>query len=104
MLVICSTPNKKIAKKIALKLLKKRLSACVNISAKSQSLYRWNGKICKNTERILQIKTNENKFDLVVKLIKSLHPYEVPEILGINLDKIDLNYAKWIDNCIKDEK
>lgn len=103
MLVICSVPNKKVGKKIALNLIQKNLAPCVNISEKSESFYFWEGKICKENERILYIKTKADKFDAVVECIKSLHPYKVPEILGVNLDKIEPNYAKWIDDCIKEK-
>jgi periplasmic divalent cation tolerance protein len=69
------------ARRIAHALLKDKLVACVNIIPKVESLYRWQGKIEKTTECALIAKTTERNVEKAIQKIRSLHPYEVPDII-----------------------
>jgi len=81
-------------KKISEALLKGRLVACVNIlPVKSQ--YWWKGKIEKNKEAMLIIKTSKNNVDKVVKKIEKLHTYEVPVIDVIDAE-MNSKAEKWL--------
>jgi periplasmic divalent cation tolerance protein len=69
------------AKKIARALVKEKLVACVNIIPKVESIYRWQGKIEECTECVLIAKTTERNVEQAIQKIKSLHSYDVPDII-----------------------
>jgi periplasmic divalent cation tolerance protein len=61
--------------------VKEKLAACVHILPKIESIYRWQGKIEEANECVLLAKTTERNVEKTIQKIRSLHPYEVPEIL-----------------------
>lgn len=77
-------------------ILKERLVACVNIIKNVQSYFWWEGKIAKEKEALLVIKTKKSLFKSLEKTIKENHPYTVPEIIGIEIKKINKNYRNWL--------
>ncbi len=87
-------------KKIALSLLDKKLVACVNEIRNINSFYWWENKICKDKESLLIIKTNKKKVNKVVKEIKKIHPYKVPEIIVLPVSKCNKEYALWVNNTV----
>ena len=94
--VVTTTNSKKNAKKVANTLLQKRLAACIQID-KILSYYTWQGKIERQKEYRLTIKTQKRHYKKIVKTIKKLHSYDTPEIIKINIDKADKSYAKWVE-------
>ena len=93
MKIILTAIDKK-AKKLAKKIVKAKIAACVNI-INAESFYRWDGKICGEVEKILLIKTDK-KFKKVAKFIAKNHNYKLPEILALKLKKVEKKYKKWI--------
>ncbi len=87
--------NKKEAKKIGLALMKKRLVACCNIFP-IESIYWWRGKIVKDREVALIVKTQKENFKTIEKEVKKLHSYTIPCILEIPIKKGNLDYLKWV--------
>lgn len=95
--IIYSTTNKlEEAKRIANDLVKEKLAACVNIF-KIDSIYRWKGKIIKDKEYAMIIKTKESVLNKAMKRIKELHSYEVPCIICFNIEKGYDKFLEWID-------
>jgi periplasmic divalent cation tolerance protein len=99
--VFVSASNKKEAGKIAAGLIKAKLAACVNIAGKLGSLFFWEGKIQKAEEFLLIIKTKKEKLAKLIKLVKSLHSYTVPEIIAIPVISGDKPYLRWIDAVLR---
>ena len=94
-LIISTYPNKKSILKIANELVKTKIIACVNIS-KIDSVYSWNGKIQNSSEYIAIFKTvTKNKTKLKKKIIET-HPYDVPEIVEIDVNSINKSYLNWL--------
>ena len=94
-LIISTYPNKKSILKIANELVKTKIIACVNIS-KIDSVYSWNGKIQNSSEYIAIFKTvTKNKTKLKKKIIET-HPYDVPEIIEIDVTSINKSYLDWL--------
>jgi periplasmic divalent cation tolerance protein len=84
---------------IARHLVEERLAACVNIIPEIRSIYLWKGQVCDDKERLLIIKTRQDLFDKLMTAIRALHPYEVPEIIALNVEKGLPEYLRWIDDC-----
>ena len=94
-LIISTYPNKKSILKIANQLVKTKIVACVNIS-KIDSVYSWNGKIQNSSEYIAIFKTiAKNKTKLKTKITET-HPYDVPEIVEIDVTSINKSYLNWL--------
>src|SRR5574338_188530 len=94
--VIVSTyPNKKSIQKIANKLVRSKVAACVNIT-KISSVYSWQGKI-ENADEFLAVfkTTQKNKAKLKAE-IKNTHPYKVPEIAELTLKDLNKPYLQWL--------
>lgn len=95
-LVFSTAPDQKTALKIADFLLDQKLAACVNLSAPIRSVYRWKGKKESAKEVLMLIKTRKALFPKLQKVIKKIHPYEVPEIIGVPLSVGSLAYLSWL--------
>ena len=97
-LVLITTKSEEEALRISRALLEARLVACANLVGQVRSLYRWQGEICDDQEVLLLCKTQEPLFDRLSEMVKSLHSYEVPEIVACGLDKGWAPYFLWIDS------
>ena len=82
-IVYSTTSSKQEAQKIAHSLVEKKLVACVNIIPTITSIYRWQGAIEQDTESLLLAKTTEKNIKKTIDTIKSLHSYDVPDIVVI---------------------
>lgn len=97
----CAVPTKKVAKKIAKKLVEEQLCACVNIVPKITSFYIYDGEFCEDEELLLLIKTDKEHYKTVEKRIMALHPYEVPEIIALPVTKGASSYLQWAQAALK---
>lgn len=96
LIVFTTAPSLSVARKIAKILLHLRLAACVHLASRVESHYWWKGKIEKAFEIPLTIKTSEKSLQRLMRTLKKIHPYEVPEILVVRVDSGDLSYVKWL--------
>jgi periplasmic divalent cation tolerance protein len=99
--IFVTSPNKKEAEKIAGALLKDRLAACVNILDKVKSFFWWQAKIDQADEALLIIKSKKTKLSRIIKLVKSMHSYQVPEIIALPIADGYKPYLKWINESIR---
>jgi len=95
LIILVTIPAAK-AKVFIRKLLEKKLCACVNLIKGVESFFWWQGKIDTAKEALLVIKTKNSNFSKLEKLIKSIHPYIVPEIIAFKIDKINKKYFSWL--------
>ncbi|MDD5561916.1 MAG: divalent-cation tolerance protein CutA [Candidatus Omnitrophica bacterium] len=93
--------NKKEARKIAEALVKKKLAACVNIVDKVESLFFWEGQAQKAKELLLIIKSKKEKMPEIIKLVRSLHSYKVPEIIALPIVFGCKPYLRWINATVR---
>ena len=94
-IIISTYPNKNSINKIANKLVKDKIVACVNIT-KMSSIYSWQGKIKNTSEYLALFKTTQKNKKSLKEKIKETHPYKVPEIAEINITSINKSYLKWL--------
>lgn len=95
--IFVTTKNKTEARKIAQRLLKERLAACINIVGGMESLFWWQGNIDKAQEALMIIKTKRKLFEKIVSKVKLWHSYQNPEIIALPIQAGSWNYLKWID-------
>ena len=95
MIIISTFPDKKTITEIAIKLVKKKLTACVNIT-KISSVYSWKGKVENQSEYLGLFKTTKKNSESLKRELQKLHPYDVPEIAEINPTSINQPYLKWL--------
>jgi len=97
-LVTCAT--KEEAHKIAAHLLERKLAACVNIVNEIESFFWWQGKIDNAREFLLIAKSRVDKVESIIKSVKSLHSYEVPEIIALPIIAGSKDYLEWLDGSV----
>ena len=99
-LVLTTTGNPLQARRLARRLLEKRLAACVTLVPGVRSLYWWKKRIEESGETLLLIKTRQPRLILLLRQIKTLHPYEVPEILALPVSRGDPAYLRWLGESL----
>jgi periplasmic divalent cation tolerance protein len=95
--VFITVDSQENAQKISNKLLTEKKAACVNIISKVESQYWWQCKIESADELLLIVKTRAALLDELIKLIKEIHPYTVPEIVALPIIGGNEDYLKWIE-------
>ncbi len=99
--IFVTAGNNKEAEKIASALIKKKLAACVNIIQGVHSLFWWQGKVDRAREILLIIKTRKMLLPRVIKKVKSLHSYSVPEIIALPIIAGNKEYLKWLNDSTR---
>ncbi len=94
-IIVSTYPDKKLISKIANKLVKDKIAACVNIT-KISSVYSWQGKIENADEFLAVFKTTQKNKSRLKKEIKKTHPYQVPEIAELEVTDINKPYLQWL--------
>lgn len=95
-IVFVTVPDKKTVDGIIKTVLNQKLAACVNVVKNIDSFYWWKGKIEHSKELLLVMKTAGSRFRLLKKHIEDVHPYEVPEIIAVDICEGSKDYLKWI--------
>jgi periplasmic divalent cation tolerance protein len=99
--VLVTTASKQEAEKITQHLLDLKLIACGNIIGPVTSLFRWKGKSEKAEEYLTIMKTRKDLFSKLAVAVKTLHSYEVPEILALPVVEGAKTYLNWLESCLK---
>ncbi len=92
--IFCTIPAAD-SESMARALVDGRLVACVNV-VPVHSYYRWNGEFCSEPEHLLIAKTKKTMAEVVIATIKSLHSYEVPEIIVLPVIAGYAPYLSWV--------
>jgi periplasmic divalent cation tolerance protein len=98
--VVTTVGTEEQAYLIAREIVARRQAACVNIVPGIRSIYRWKGKICKDGELLLLVKTLEEEFEGVAATIRELHSYELPEILSFSVSRGEQGFLDWIAGSV----
>jgi len=99
--IITTTENRQDAEKIAAILVDEKLAGCVQIVGPITSIYRWKGCIETAEEWQCIIKSRRDLYEDVEKIIKKVHPYEVPEIIAVSMIEGSRDYLDWLDSVLK---
>ena len=101
MVVFITAPNEEEGARLAKALVEERLCACVNIMPRVRSIYRWEGEICDEPEVMMIAKSAATMAAAIVKRVKELHSYDVPEIICLPVATGSGEYLDWIDDSLK---
>ncbi len=99
-IVLATAANEAKGREIALAALEARLAACVQLHP-IRSCYIWNGAVCEDAEAALSFKIRDEDFAALSALIRSMHDYEIPEILKIEVADGDAAYLDWLASVTK---
>ncbi|ASI99944.1 divalent-cation tolerance protein CutA [Thermococcus celer] len=98
-LVYTTFPDWESAERIVKALLERKLIACANLR-EHRALYSWEGKIEDDREVGAILKTSVEKWKELREVIKEMHPYEAPLIARIEVDRVNREYAEWLEKVL----
>lgn len=96
LLVLTTCPDRATVGRIATALLEEKLAACVNEVPGIRSHYRWKGRIERDDEVLMLVKTTASAYERAETLIREHHPYELPEVIAVPLAAGSQAYLQWI--------
>jgi periplasmic divalent cation tolerance protein len=100
LLALSTFPDAEIACRISNQLVSERFAACANILPSVESIYRWKGKIESGNETFVFFKVSEAGQSAFQEKLRSLHPYDVPEIILVPVASGLPEYLRWVaENC-----
>jgi len=100
LLALSTFPDRETAQRISNQLVTEKLAACANILPAIESVYRWKEKIETGNETLVFFKLSEDRQSAFQEKLRSLHPYEVPEIIFVPVSAGLPEYLRWvINNC-----
>jgi periplasmic divalent cation tolerance protein len=96
LLVLTNLPNRAAAEKLADTLIAQKLAACVNILAPCRSVYRWKDAVQHDEEHPMLIKTTSERYAALEQAVRAGHPYELPEIIAMPIERGLPAYLDWV--------
>ncbi len=100
LLALSAFPDMEMANDIARTLVEEKFVACANIIPAVHSIYRWRGKVEAGGEVLVFFKTTRDRQKAFQDKLRSLHPYELPEIIYLKIDKGSPDYLHWVaESC-----
>ena len=100
-IVLTTLPTLSKARQISTQVLKKKLAACVNLLGPTESSFWWQGKIDHAKEYLLLIKTRTSHFARLRRLLEKHHPYSIPEIVALPIEKGNASYLDWLRQSVR---
>ena len=98
--VITTAGSEEEANRLAGELVGRRLATCINVIPIRKSIYRWQGKLCEDSEFLLLIKSVENRYSAIEAAIQELHSYELPEILCFSVSRGEAGFLAWLADSL----
>jgi periplasmic divalent cation tolerance protein len=98
--VFITAPTQEESKRLAERLVEAKLAACVQILPEMESVYRWEGKVERQTEHLLIAKTTSERFEELEKEVRAMHSYDTPEIVSFPLTKSSPDYLRWVQESV----
>ncbi|PYL59280.1 MAG: divalent-cation tolerance protein CutA [Verrucomicrobia bacterium] len=100
LLALSTFPDAEIARHISNRLVSERFAACANMLPAVESIYRWKENVENANETLVLFKLREDRQSAFQDKLRSLHPYEIPEIIFVPVASGLQEYLRWVaDNC-----
>jgi periplasmic divalent cation tolerance protein len=94
--VLVTAPSDDDARRLGRALVDERLAACVNVIGPIRSIYRWEGAVQEDGEHLLVVKARRADVDTLAARVRALHPYEVPEVIALDVAGGSVPYLEWV--------
>jgi len=98
--VLVTAPSAEVGAALGRALVDERLAACVNVIPGLTSIYRWQGQREEASECLLLIKTDESRYAALERRLLELHPYTVPEVLALPVERGAPAYVEWLRESV----
>ena len=96
LVILVTAVDQEEAVRIGKAMVKAKLAACANIISGIQSIYRWKGKVVKAQEVLLILKSTKPRYRALEKAIKTVHTFEIPEIIALPVKEGLEQYIGWV--------
>ena len=100
LVVLITAPTATDARRIARVLVEERLAACVNVLPECRSVYRWDDGVAEEAEAMMVVKTAREFFPQLAKRVTEIHPYAVPEVVGLPVIKVTDPYRRFLSDGV----
>ncbi len=100
LIVLVTASSSEEASRIADALVGGRLAACVNIVSGVESVYRWEGKVARDSEVLMIIKTTDDRYAELEAQVKALHSYTTPEVIALRIERGSEAYLNWLGKSV----
>ena len=104
LIVTTTLPTESAAQRIAEAAVGQRLAACAQVQSPIRSTFRWQGAVDHSTEWYCHFKTTRERLPALEAMIIEMHPYDVPEIIGVPIVGGSAAYLTWVEEQVKNEK
>jgi periplasmic divalent cation tolerance protein len=98
--VLCTVGSAGDAERIARAMVEQAHAACVNVVPGVSSFYRWKDEIARDAEWLLVMKTTATRFEALREALVEMHPYDVPEVIELPIERGHAPYLEWIDASV----
>lgn len=95
-IVFTTVSNQAAGEEFATKIVEAKLAACVQVLPRMTSVYMWQGRVTKDSEHLLLIKTLPEKYDELEAFITANHSYDIPEIVAVDAERVSGAYLEWM--------
>ena len=100
LIALCTFPDAETARRIVKEIVDLRLAACGNVLSQIHSIYHWQGKVESSDEALVIFKLAANRYPEFESKLRSLHPYDTPEIISCKIDNGSPEYLRWVaESC-----
>ncbi len=96
MVVLCTFPDLEKARQIGTLMVEMQRAACVNLLPGAESIYQWEGKLCREAEVLAVFKVARGREQALSEALVEAHPYEVPEVLVLPVEGGNMAYLNWV--------
>jgi len=96
MVALTTAPSAEVAERIGRCLVEERLAACANVVSGITSIFRWHDAVERESEVLVILKTTAGSFEALERRVVELHPYEVPEVIGLPVERGHGPYLDWL--------
>ncbi|MBC8324742.1 MAG: divalent-cation tolerance protein CutA [Verrucomicrobia subdivision 3 bacterium] len=102
-IIFTTAPDLEVARRLARDVIENRLAACANLVPGVESHYRWEGKVCKESEVLMVLKTTGEQLPALEAFVLAEHPYDTPEFVAQTIEAGSARYLDWISRCVGPE-
>ena len=101
LVVLTTAPSEEVAVQLAEGMVKEGLAACVHILPQGRSFYLWEGVLNRDAEWTLILKTQRERYAQLEERLRTVHPYDTPEILALGVEKGSEKYLAWLTSTLE---